>query len=65
MDEFLARGQIVDRGSQYAFNSEQLASETAHLGARLAESESMLPHRAGKRGVRGNDTKILKCARVR
>ena len=65
VDEFLARGQTVDRGFQHAFNSEQLALEAGHLGARLAESEPMLPYLAGKRDVRDDDIKILKRARVR
>lgn len=64
-DEFLPRGQAADRGLQNAFNSEQLALEASRLGERLAGSEPMLPYLAGKPGVKEDDVKILRRARVR
>ena len=64
-DEFLAPGRAADRGLQHAFNSEQLALESARLGERLAESKPMLPYLAGKRDVRDADIEILKHASVR
>lgn len=63
--ELLARGQTADRKFQNSFNSEQLALEAVRLGERLAGSEPMLPYLAGKSGVKEDDIKILKHARVR
>lgn len=63
MSEFLGRAS-PDRGIQNAFNSEQLALEGARLSGRLGRYEAMLPYLEKKRGVRDEDVKILKRAKV-
>lgn len=63
VSEFLNRS-APDRRIQNAFNSEQLALEGARLVARLGRYEAMLPYLEEKEGVREEDVKILKRAKV-
>ena len=63
VSEFLGR-TAPDRGVQNAFNSEQLALEGARLSGKLGRYEAMLPYIEKKEGVRDEDVKILKRAKV-
>ena len=63
VSEFLGR-TAPDRKVQNAFNSEQLALEGARLSGRLGRYEAMPPYIEKKEGVRDEDVKILKRAKV-
>ena len=63
VSEFLGR-TAPDRGVQNAFSSERPALEGARLSGRLGRYGAMLAYIEKKQGVRDEDVKILKRAKV-